>query len=265
MKYIIVNPIYELPIAPLPGIPMILGILESLNIDVEFIDVNAKFYSELFSNNEKDKITSYYEYISKNMNSSNNDKISQIVIDTIKQNQKYFKITKKIKMIYDFYNFALYTYINYVFYLLLNFNDKIATNITDFLTPDIETNRSNLEETNFSISFKDLIIHFESKFGIYKEFLEAECDKIISQNPDIISVSINRFSSFIFGLYMCYILKSKSNIHINIGGTYFNDFYKNINNLEEMFKYFCDSVSIGDNTQTTVDIVKYIKKWMCKS
>ncbi len=271
MKYIIVNSIESPPLAPLPGIPTILGILENNNADTEFIDINSKFFLELFSQNFSDKITSYYEFINNNKDIVNNDKISRIIIDSVKTNQKYIKIYKNIKKISTFYkaiytnkklysNFALYYNLNCIFITLLTLNNILVKNITNFITPDIANYRSNVEEVNFSVNFNDLITHFQSKYGIYKDFLETECNKIISKNPDIISVSINHFPSFIFGLHFCYILKSKSNIHINIGGTYFDYFYKNIINLKEMFYYFCDSISIGDNTQTTMDFIKYFNK-----
>ena len=111
------------------------------------------------------------------------------------------------------------------------------------------------------ININDIIFLFNSSINNFKDFYNEQADNIISKNPDIVGIQITSGDAFFSCLYLCYLIKQKNkNIHINIGGSYFEFFYKNFKNLKDFFGIFFDSISIGDSTKTVLELTKYVKK-----
>jgi radical SAM superfamily enzyme YgiQ (UPF0313 family) len=128
------------------------------------------------------------------------------------------------------------------------------------IVPDIFTLRSYTDIRNFNFDFKKLISFFEFSNNILFKFYEKEIDEILLKKPDCIGISINMESQFLPALYLCYLLKKrKINIHINIGGSFFKEFYKLINNINDFFGNFFDTISINDSCSSVLELLKFIK------
>ena len=111
------------------------------------------------------------------------------------------------------------------------------------------------------ININDIIFLFNSSINNFKDFYNEQADNIISKNPDIVGIQITSGDAFFSGLYLCYLIKQKNkNIHINIGESYFEFFYKKFKNLKDFFGIFFDSISIGDSTKTVIELTKYVNK-----
>lgn len=267
MQYIFINPPNYLPsFAPIPGVPVLRGILESKNISTEYIDLNFDFFKTLLNS---DYLNKYIDLINKILNNEipNIEKFGfDIEENFLKKSlkeifyfKKYSSLSKKIFFSKDlFYN-------PYILQKVLNTNVfGNCGNITDItfvknLIPDVIDYRSHCENPDFTLDIELLNEYLNSEIFKLKNYYEKVIEKIIKKNPICIGITIGIPYQFIPAMLFAYMLKQKASIHINIGGSFFDHLYKNIVNLKDIFPLFCDSVSINDNTKTVYQLVEYIE------
>lgn len=266
MKYYFINPpSYISDLAPISGIPTLLGILEKNNIETKFFDFNLKYCNWLISKDGINEIIDYYNFLL----SHRNDYFS-FLIDEPQKIDRNICLVKKTAKNLDFCvsilkskkffsDFLFFIYASRSIFIIIEYLGDVLKNALKYFIPDIVDFRSNFDNPNFQINVAELIMFFESQFIPFKSFCDEELQKIIDENPDIVGISINHPISIFSGLYIGYRLKQKTKIHINIGGSFFNYFYKLNENLNELFGIFFDSISIGNNTKTVLDLVTTIE------
>ncbi len=266
MKYLFVNPpIHMYEYAPNIGVPTLIGILEANHIESECINLNIEYLNKLLSKEGIENLINYYSYILS---------IDNYLLELFKINKNYIKniikILNKSKENIDFcayslknknlfLNYYIYTYTTKIILSMMNYSHIIQDKASSYFLPGIADYRSNTNNPIFNINIKELLFFLNSNLIPSKEFYNMEIEKIIKKEPEIVGISINYQDSFLPGLYIAYQLKQKTNIHINIGGDFFSRYYKIIENIYDFFNLFFDTVSIGNNTQTVLDLVKYIK------
>jgi len=259
MKYILVRPIslyYDYIIWP--GIPSLLGILESIGVDAEFINLNSEYNFYLTKENiteycnqlksfyENKEYLNYPEFCSEKFLNIKNLYEEQCpkLINNAKNCSLYKQMLKDGKALYK-----SQTYKNITDMLL--YIRVISLFCTCIIEPVSE----------IYIKTDDIFFIFNSSLNNFKDFYKEKVDVLLEKNPDVIGIQITKTYELISGLYLCYLIKQKNkHVHINIGGRYFEEFYKKIINLKDFFELFFDSISIGDCTSNIVDIVKYINK-----
>ncbi len=266
MKYYFINsPTYIFDFAPVCGIPSLLGILENSKIDTKVFDLNLKHCEWLLSPSGITEIIRHYDFVCSHPNYyfsflNKNNELAQKHLKKIKKfahNIDFcFSILKDKRYFSDLFlvTFALRTILT-----IITYSHAFLWNALDYFLHDTVNYRTNVDNPEFEINIKELISFLESDFFPFKNFLDAEIDKIISEKPDIIGISINHSISFFSGIYIAYKLKQKTKIHINIGGSFFSSFYKLMINLDELFGIFCDSISVGNNTKTVLDLIKTLE------
>ena len=268
MKYYFVEPVfYCFSHLPIIGIPSLIAILEQNNYESKHISLNSDFIRSCL---KEDFYKSVYERRIPNKNLEDAPpliyEVSKIANDVLKKrpqvssfnsvrNSIACKILKSKKYFLNriLYEFA-YKTINSL-PVEIGFLDNI---FMEQLLPDVGIYRSFSEDDKFTIDIVSLKYYFENKISPIDLYLEEKANEIIAEKPDCIGITISSPYSIISGLLLAYKLKQKSQIHINIGGSFFNDFYKKIYNLSDLFGIFFDSISIGDNTCSVVDLMKYI-------
>lgn len=244
---------------PIPGIPSLIGILESNGIECEYLNLSAEYFCRL---NPAD-VLSYSAIVSsfyKNKEYMNYpESFRRILIDSeafcshnetwLKKNIKnmdlYKKICKNKKLLYNPFLFCYFT----------NFADNIVRgqSLLNICSKIYDS------ETEFSINIDDLLFIFNSPLNNYDNFYRESVSKILDKKPDIIGVQVTLQKDLISAMLLCYLIKQKNkNVHINIGGSYFDGKHSVISNLKEFFGVFFDSISVGESTKTVIDITKYL-------
>ena len=259
MKYLFIKPVSLLTnMLILPGIPSLIGILEDNGIECEYIELE----SDYLKYSTPEKLKQYYSllknfYINKEylkypeIYKNNLISLKKFYIKNIKwlnKNINYYSIIKnwhKNKEI--MYKFSLYSLLISCSMFLKNLSLLLLCSYS----PEKET----------YVNIEDILFLFNCPLNNFKDFYNEQADKIINKNPDIVGIQITKNDSLLSGLYLCYLIKQKNkNIHINIGGSYFEFFYKKFKNLKDFFGIFFDSISIGDSTKTVIELTKYVKK-----
>lgn len=252
---------------PIPGVATLLGIMEANNIEVDLIDINRKIANRILTKDGVLEIIKYYENLK--VSDKNSEYINVAIENAIKYfNEKKYQIAslknkvefcKHIltdsKLYYDLilyrvvfqeilktYRFFCYPY------------RKLCSNIlSDFYT----VNHKRSDHT-YSIDIEKIRNAFESDINPTKKIIREVLEKIKSSNTKGVGISINMLEQLYSGMYIAYLLKKETNVHVNIGGSFFEWSYKEISNLKEFFGTYFDTISIGDNTCTCTDLVKYI-------
>ena len=267
MKYLFIKPVgYVIEFAPIPGIPTLIGQLESNGYETNFIDLNTEHINIM---QKKDNIYRYNSFI-KNIYKKEEkvpkplrDVLNMLKDEYIMPDNKTFLSGKEqdISVCSKVLNHKLFFYnddicMKYIKILTLYIQQisKIDIELMRKLFPDLE----NAKEFSFDID--TLIYYFNSKYNFLDKFYDSKIDEILKLKPDCIGIQIGMPFYLIPGLMLAYKLKQKTNIHINIGGSFFNDYYRVIENLPELFGLFFDSISIKESFNTVIDIMKFINK-----
>ena len=93
--------------------------------------------------------------------------------------------------------------------------------------------------------------------NIFADYYEKIIQKILDKNAGFIAVSINSSSQIIPGLTLTYMLKKRTNAHINIGGNFFGRIANELQKHTEFFEIFADSVSIEEGEGPILELAKY--------
>lgn len=263
MKYFIINPIsYICNPAPVNGIPSVIGMLENAGINVSFTDLNLKYINNMLSDTSIYNFINFYDSI-KNKYNSNIDDIFQNYDKNKTKLHNAIRVVNLCKIIMRhkeyFFNYILQCYAKNIIYSVCSSISSISDCIEEQICSDLNSYRNFSESRNFSINIELLNKYFKLDIWDFKNFYEDEIIKILDKKPDIIGVSINNHKQLIPGLYFCFLLKKKTNTHINIGGSFFDTFYNQIENLSELFNYYFDSISVSNNSNTPIALAEYIK------
>ncbi|MBR6163874.1 radical SAM protein [bacterium] len=266
MSYLFINPVnFVVENAPLHSIPLLMGILKDNNIEVSNLNLN----SELLKNLKKPDFISDFCNRFDNINKSDSDVlINEFVSRAQKTYPKgaVYELLKfapvSLKILKDknlYYNLSLshYAYMN--LHKLFSPLSFYYSQILHLLIPDCETCRSESEVRDFSVNINLLDTFFASELNILRPFIDLKVKENLTEEVECVGITINNPIQFVTGLYIGRYLKQNYRCHVNIGGSFFNEYYECLVNLGEFFGKYFDSISVKNNTQTAVDIIKYLR------
>ena len=246
MKYLLINaPAFEIYNSPSIGIPNLLSILKSNNIQTQYIDLNTNYISKLLTRN-------YLESILKTSQEINKDKNLKNLIISKKNIINFLCFILKNKTY--FYNHILfeYAYIN-LFQLIENFQNCILKNFDEF--------KINKINDNYLLNIDKLKLYIDNNQFFICNYYNEILPYILQKEPNCIGISINTEIQFFTGLILAYKIKQLSPlVHINIGGCFFKqNLQEKVQNISDIFSFFFNSISIKNNTKTITDIIKYLQ------
>ncbi len=262
MKYLFLDSInFDVKLAIVPAIPKLLGILEKEGIKSEYKSINFQYFKNLLTKESTNKFISFFQDLLKNPEFVESLDYEEKIFytDSIKtlKNWLYISdfclaITKNKKY---FYNRILLEFAQKKIFCVSNifkyFLKKKSFEIFDF----------DFINYNISINIDKLLDYFNSEAMFHlNTFTDSFIEDILGRKnevPKCIGISINVEPDLLYGLFIAYKLKQKTNIHVNIGGSLFNTY--NIENIESLFDLFFDSVSVKDNTKTVVELYNYLE------
>ncbi len=276
MKYIFVKtPDFVPNFAPVDGIPHLMGILKSENIDTQYVDLFYEFRNLLLNKNFVDNLLQKYLDA---LNRKNIEKYSPDVISVIKKNkEKIFDILKYIKYYQPHFKYWFEILQDKKLFYLVDINSYIIKQISTLyndLTDLYYIFLSNKRGWSFSKGYGDSILmgdkyeinidliagYLNSDLNFFKEFYDSKIEDVLSLNPDIVGITIGPAKQLLPALYFAKRIKEKNkNIHINIGGSFFSIYWGNISNLQELFGTFFDSISIWNNRNTVIKLCEYVQ------
>lgn len=270
MSYLFIESVsFILENAPSHSIPLLMGILKNENIDTSYINLNLVLQNKLknsqFINNICKNIDEVINNKAKEKNgllkeliSSASNAFSRIPVYKILKTANYALQILKNKFLYR--NLFLSNYSYMILYKALSQISFFYSQIIHILVPDCDNCRSTVQNRDFAINMELLEDFYDSKLNILKEFFDSTLENAITKDVECIGISINTPGQFITGLYLCKYIKENFNCHINIGGSFFNEYHDCITNLQELFGKYFDSISIKNNTQTVISLVKYVRE-----
>lgn len=270
MKYLFIKPIdYIFQYAPIIGIPGLIGILEEQGYESSYLDLNMEFLNIALNSN--------FKLNTKSINNIKTNSNYPSIINDIIQNHKnnFFLIEKNFSQITEksylikkilskkelFYDKFLCEFaIQNLKKLQYTFMELSDIYFTEKLIPNVKNYRTFVNNDKFYFDINSIKFYFDNKFSHLNDFYDEKINEILKEEPDCIGINIGIYTSLISGLLLAYKIKQKSNIYINIGGAFFHSFHYMIENMEDVISIFCDSISVFDNSNTVLDIMKYLKK-----
>ncbi len=271
MKYLFVYPPSMLNLAPIIGIPQLIGILEANGVSSKMYDLNADFATNYLNKEFFLKFAANYDYM------YGEDFISTIPLDfrdrivdnkpskiEVERYSSYFShrigfANYVLRNKSLFYNLILAPFAINVMAEVLSRTSFLSTKLYEGLFPGVREYFSFDEKSTRAIDVDFIRYYVTSKANVYKEYFDKKVDELVEESPDCIGVSINTHEQFLPGLTVAYLLKQTcSDIHINIGGAFFSYFHKHFDNLHDVINTFCDSISIGSSDNTVIELIKFL-------
>lgn len=112
----------------------------------------------------------------------------------------------------------------------------------------------------FKLNYKSIKQHvFDEEGNLFLEYYRQNFKEIVSSNPNYIGISINSSTQIIPGLTLAYLLKKKTDAHINIGGNFFGRVVDALADNLEFFELFAHSILVEEGEKPVVDLAKYIE------
>lgn len=253
--------------APISGVATLLGIMEANNIETDLIDLNREITNRILTKDGLAKITNYYENLK--IDEKNYDYINNAIETATKFYNKNINKIKSLKKKIEFYKHILTDSKLYYDLPLQKLAEKeILRAHSIFYLPfcilctnilyDFYSGNHTRSDYTYSIDIERIRNSFEHDINPTKKIIQEFIEKIKNSNTKGVGISINLPEQLYSGLYIAYLLKKETNIHINIGGSFFDWYYKEITNLKDLFGTYFDTISIGNSTCTCTDLVKYL-------
>lgn len=253
--------------APISGVATLLGIMEANNIETDLIDLNREITNRILTKDGLAKITNYYENLK--IDEKNYDYINNAIETATKFYNKNRNKIESLKKKIEFYKHILTDSKLYYDLPLKKLAEKdILRTHSIFYFPlgilctnilyDFYSGNHTRSDYTYSIDIERIRNSFEHDINPTKEIIQEFIEKIKNSNTKGVGISINLTEQLYSGLYIAYLLKKETDIHINVGGSFFEWYYKEITNLKELFGTYFDTIAIGNSTCTCTDLVKYL-------
>ena len=264
------------PVSPHFAVPSLLGQLKSEGYNASVLDLNIEFYDSLLNhkrvNDALFTIQLQFEDLKRNIvniyspNKKENDYTLQEKIFFYKYNKLKTFIQTKLdssKKIPAFIESAKNTFHNDGFYepitliKSLNVIDKALEIVSLPYSPtkvEFDAIQNPFFKFNYE-SIKFFVLHKES--NIFADFYEKKIQQILDKNCGFIAISINSSSQIVPGLTLTYMLKQRTNAHINIGGNFFGRIAEELKEHPEFFDIFADSISVEEGEGPILDVAKF--------
>lgn len=278
MKYLLIFPPVWSPTNPYLSVPTLLGQLEEKGFDASAIDLNVVFYSDILTK----------EYLLKSVNN-----IKTIAPQVFKQAEKYDTAKNNLKS----YSFDIQALLHKKNCIGLYFENKIKLleiipnqvenavssikNPKEFYNPEsfVEANNTinealeivSLSYAPAKVSFLEyenplLELNYEnvklnvlsSSTNIFLDYFDKWISVIKDGMYDYVGISVASHSQIIPALTLSYLLKKRTNIHVNLGGNFLSRIEDGLIKQPEFFDLFADSVSIGEGEKSILRLAEYI-------
>ena len=261
MLYLFLKPvIYASDIMPIPGIPSLIGVLENNGINCQYINLNADYldyldnnkilqeYNKFLSFCEKKEYYNFHPYFKDTLLRQKDNFLTSL--SWLSKNARNFEIYRNLaKNKKIMYSFSIYWYYQNLLFHIKNIHIPLLASFAYY------------NENDFCITPDDILFIFNCNYNCLKDFYLQKASIILSKKPDIIGVQIINYNDLISGLLLCYAIKQiNKNVHLTIGGNFFEENFKRIKNLKELFGIFFDSIAVGESTNTVLELVKFVNK-----
>lgn len=121
-----------------------------------------------------------------------------------------------------------------------------------------------LENPFFKLTMDSIKEHCQdTETNMFYDFYQKILSEIISENADMIGISINSSSQIVGGLTLAMLLmRAKESlslgVHINIGGNFFARVTEVIEKEPEFFNLFCDSLVVEEGEKPIVELAEFL-------
>ena len=252
---------------PTMAIPALVSQLRHKGYDVHVMDLNIKFFQEVYSESYLNKAFYKAEEQYKNLENCRDSYYMK------KDSSENKLLTMKYNMLNEF--FKKHRIIGEQVPLSIDKALKILKNENLFYNPKLLQFADNVIQYankmcclpyipfdfyRMDITYYDDIydIIFDEKKNLFYEFFIPYVEKIKAINPSYIGISITFVQQVIPGLTLAYLLKKHTNAHINIGGNYFTRFIDYLPTYRDFFERIVDSVSYGEGENSILELAKFI-------
>ncbi len=276
-KMLLIFPPQWTPISPHFAIPSLVGQLKANNFNVSAIDLNIDFYNKILNKEyilnsikQSKTLLEFLKFEMKNIikpqkqvnDYTFSEQISIFRYNKIKNyllnNANYFEfIPNEIELAIKFIKSEEF-YNPVKFIKSLNIIDKALEIISLPYTPN-QINFNSLQNPFFKFNFENIkYFVLDKTTNLFMDYYENIIETILNKNADFIAISLNSSSQIIPGLTLTYLLKQKTNAHINIGGNFFGRIADDLKKHTEFFKIFADSVSIEEGEGPITEVAKFV-------
>mgnify|MGYP005765830627 CR=1 FL=1 len=276
-KMLLIFPPQWTPISPHFALPQLVGQLKSNGFNAQALDLNIEFFNEIltFDNLQKSitKAKRELELMQKNLLSvfSVDKKASDYTFEEQIFLFRYNKIKKflqaneqSLAAVPLLIENAKKSIKNDDFYIPSNLIESInlidrALEIVSLPYSPTKIEFEGISNPFFKFNYNNIKYFVEdSTSNIFNEFYERHIYEIIEKQADFIAISLNSSSQIVPGLTLTYMLKKRTNAHINIGGNFFGRIADELKKHKEFFLLFADSVSVEEGEGPIVEVAKYV-------
>lgn len=275
-KMLLIFPPQWTPVSPHFAVPSLIGQLKSEGYCAQAMDLNIDFYDKILAKKNieaslltiklhfeklKQKIVSIYSPTKKESDYTFEEKLIFFKYNKLKNfiNTK-FEDFSKIPM---FIESAKNTFKTEAFYepvtliKSLNVIDK-ALEIVSLPYSPTKVEFDSVQNPFFKFNYESIkYFVLDRNSNIFADYYENKIQEILEKNAGFIAVSINSSSQIVAGLTLTYMLKQRTNAHINIGGNFFGRIADELKQHKEFFEIFADSVSIEEGEGPILEVAKF--------
>ncbi len=263
------------PVSPHFAVPSLLGQLKKEGFCASAMDLNIEFFDSILNRKSIENALStiklqYEELKSKIMVIySPNKKESDYTFEEKILFYKYDKLKRFIQSGSDafklpaFIDSAKETFHTEAFYdpmtliKSLNVIDRCLEIVSLPYCPT-KVEFDGVQNPFFKFNYKSIkYFVLDRKSNIFADFYEKKIPEILEKNCGFIAISINSSSQIIPGLTLAYMLKKKTDAHINIGGNFFGRIADELQKHTEFFEIFADSVSVEEGEGPIIEQAKF--------
>ncbi len=98
----------------------------------------------------------------------------------------------------------------------------------------------------------------DKSINMFTEFFEKEIPQILSEQSDLICISVPDLSQLIPAFTLSRLIKEASSVPVAIGGNYITQNKSDFMNHPEIFGEYCDYIMLGDGERAIIEMAEYI-------
>lgn len=275
-KILLIFPPQWTPVSPHFALPSLIGQLKAEGYNASVMDINIDFFEFILSKKNieasllsiklqfeelKQKIVQIYSPSKKENDYTLDEKIVFFKYNKLKnfislKFQDFSKIPAFIESAKNtFKSDAFYEPVTLI--KSLNVIDKALEIVSLPYTP-VKVEFDGVQNPFFKFNYESIkYFVLDKNSNIFADYYEHKIQEILDKNAGFIAVSINSSSQIIPGLTLTYMLKQRTNAHINIGGNFFGRIADELKKHREFFEIFADSISLEEGEGPIIDVAKF--------
>ncbi|MBQ8886100.1 MAG: radical SAM protein [Candidatus Gastranaerophilales bacterium] len=276
-KMLLIFPPQWTPISPHFAIPSLIGQLKSKGYNAEALDLNIEFFNDVLSKQYIEKsifmARKEFENLKENLlnvfspeKKADDYKLEEQIFlykyrylkNYLSENEKYLNFIPNVidKAVNFFKTEEFYNPMTLI--QSLNVIDR-ALQIISLPYSPMRIEMEQIANPFFKFNYETIkYFVLDKSSNIFIEYYEDKIKEILDKKSKFIAISLNSSSQIMPGLTLTYLLKQKTNAHINIGGNFFGRITDELLNHKEFFELFADSVSIEEGEGPIVEFARFI-------